>query len=115
MAKTYNNQKVLRFVPAVKDKSHPYSTWNNDALDDAFLNLSVTAFKVYIYLGKYKEMKDKFALSRTHITSALAISESSYHKAVKELQEKGYLIPDPSEKDNPNSYIFCEERTQGCI
>lgn len=110
MAKAYNNQKLLRFLPAPKDALHPYSLWNNNALQDALSNLSVTAFKVYIYLGMYKEMKDSFALSRTHITKTLSISESSYHKAVKELQEKGYLIPDLEAKDNSNTYIFLEAK-----
>ena len=84
MAKIYNNQKLLKFLPAPKDALHPYSLWNNDALQDALSNLSVTAFKVYIYLGIYKEMKD--------------------------LQEKGYLIPDPDTKDNANTYIFLEAK-----
>lgn len=111
MAKPFNNQKELEFVSFPKDALHPYTMFNNDALDQALLNLSVTAFKVYIYLGKYKEMKDKFMLSRTHITKTLSISESSYHKAIKELQEKGYIIPSPKEKDNANAFVFLEGPT----
>ncbi|MGN0629577.1 MAG: hypothetical protein ACI4IW_08130 [Oscillospiraceae bacterium] len=110
MPKAYTNQKLLRFVPVPKDAFHPYTLWNDDALEEALSDLSVTAFKVYIYLGMRKDMKERFALSRAHIVKTLSISEGSYHKAIKELQEKRYIVPDPSAIDDDNCYIFFEAK-----
>lgn len=104
----YYNQKVLRFVNAPKDKHHPYSIFNKDALQQAMLNLSTNAFKLYIYLGSFKELEDPFNLSRKNASQAMNVSESSYLKAVKELQAKGYIIPDPAKKDK-DFYIFIEQ------
>ena len=87
--------------------------WNNDAFQEALFALSATTFTVYAYLGMYKEMKEPFALSKTAVVNALNISEGTYHKAIKELQEKGYIIPDRSLGDNTNSYVFLEGKNQG--
>jgi hypothetical protein len=108
MAKVYNNQKVLTFNPSLKDALHPYTLWNNDDLHEAITTLSPTTFQVYIYLGQYKEMKTEFALSRAHLMKELSIAEGTYRKAIKELQEKGYLIPNNAVDCPPNSYIFSE-------
>ena len=111
MAKVFNNQKLFRFIPSLKDRNHPYCTWNMNDLKGALSELSVTAFKLYIYLGTYKEMKERFALSMTHATESLSISESSYHRAIKELQEKGYIALDPTAQDNVNFYVYFEGKT----
>lgn len=103
----YYNQKVLRFINAPKDQLHPYTMFNKDALKEAMLNLSVNAFKLYIYLGSFKEMEEPFNLSRKNASQAMNVSESSYLNAVKELQAKGYIAPDPI-KPNKDFYIFFE-------
>ena len=103
----YYNQKVLRFINCPKDKQHPYTMFNKDALKEAMLNLSVNAFKLYIYLSSFKEMPESFNMSRKNASQAMNVSESSYLKAVKELQTKGYIIPDPT-KPNKDFYIFIE-------
>lgn len=107
MPNVYNNQKLLRFVSFQTDSLHPYTKLNNENLDEALLNLSTTTFKVYIYLCMHKEMKERFALSKTAVMNALAISEGSYHKAIKELQEQRYIIPDPTTTDK-NYYVFLD-------
>lgn len=106
----YYNQKVLRFVNRPKDKQHPYTMFNKEALKEAMLNLSASAFKLYIYIGSFKEMADTnetFSLSRQNTTKAIDISKNSYLAAVKELQSKGYIVIDQTKQDKDN-YIFIE-------
>ena len=105
---SYYNQKVLRFINSPKDQLHPYTMFNKDALKAAMTNLSVNAFKLYIYLGSFKEMTEPFNLSRKNTSQAMNVSESSYLNAVKELQAKGYIAPDPAKKDK-DYYIFMEQ------
>ena len=50
MPKVFNNQKLLRIIPAFTDRFNPYTMFNDEALENAMFNLSPTAFKVYIYL-----------------------------------------------------------------
>ena len=110
----YHNQKVIRFVNAKKDIDHPYTMFNKEALRGAISNLSVNAFKLYIYMGSFKEIADDkskelktFNLSRKNATEVLNISDSSYHKAVKELISKNYIAPD-SARPGKDNYTFIE-------
>ena len=106
--KVYKNQKLLRIIPALTDKYNSYTMFSNCALESAMLNLSPNAFKVYVYLVKQKHRKGQFALSKTDITDWLQISESSYHRAIRELEKEGYIRPDTYEGYDENSYTFSE-------
>ena len=111
MHKRYNNQKVLRFINIPKDKFHPYTLWNKDALSSALHDLSPTAFKVYVYIGMHKEMSlenKKLILSKTHTMDSVNISESTYFNAIKELHQKGYIVSDPMSA-HKDDYVFSEK------
>lgn len=114
MPKTFSNQKILRFVSFPADSLNPYTRLNNELLSDALLTLSTTTFKVYIYLCMHKEMKERFALSKAAVMNALNISEGSYHKAIKELQEMKYIVPDPT-TDAENFFIFIDGKADFLI
>ena len=103
----YYNQKVFRFVNTPKDKFHPYTLFSKDAIKEAMSNLTPNAFKLYIYIGSFKEMHDAFNLSRQNAMQAMDISKNSYLAAVKELQAKGYIITDPT-NSTKDTYIFIE-------
>ena len=62
--------------------------------------LSPAAFKLYLYLASNAN-GFKLALSQVAVENAIGISKSSYHRAVKELEEKGYLI-----HKSGNAFIF---------
>lgn len=108
MPKVYNNQKLLRIIPALTDRFNPYTMFSDDALENAMLNLSTNAFKVYVYLVMQKHRKGLFALSKADVTDMLQISESSYHRAIRELQKEGYIKPDIFHGQDENSYTFSE-------
>lgn len=108
MPKVYKNQKLLRIIPALTDRFNSYTMFSDSALDNAMFNLSSNAFKVYVYLVKQKYREEQFALSKTHITEMLQISEGSYHRAIQELENKGYIRPDTHEGYGENSYVFSE-------
>jgi hypothetical protein len=92
MKKLFNNQKVIKFLSR--------NIWD-DTLNDVLLNLTATGFKMYIYLGLQKDKGTEFVLSRADAMKALNISEGTYHKVIKELKDKNYLI-----KCADNLYIF---------
>lgn len=108
MQKPYKNQKLLRILPALTDRFNPYTMFSDEALENAMLNLSPNAFKVYVYLVKQKHRKGLFALSKTDITDMLQISESSYHRAIRELEKEGYIRPEIYGDCGENSYTFSE-------
>lgn len=113
MDKLFNNQKVIRFVPSPKDFYHPYTMWDNEALNEALLNLTAMGLKMYLYLGLQKDKGEEFVLSRADAMKALAISEGTYHRVIKELKDKGYLIPDPEEiqcNSSDTFYLFLEDK-----
>lgn len=58
---------------------------------DACKNLKDTTFKVYMYLASNQ---DGYVggLSKVDVLAQTGISESSYKRAIKELEEKGYLL-----------------------
>lgn len=58
---------------------------------DASKDLKDTTFKLYIY---FISNKDEYisGLSKVDVINKTGISESSYKRAMKELEEKGYLI-----------------------
>lgn len=62
--------------------------------------LSPAAFKLYLYLASNAN-GFKLALSQLAVEFAIGISKSSYHRAIKELEENGYVY-----KKSGNVYFF---------
>ena len=96
---TYPNQKVIYIQ---KDKCEKdFLQISIDEWQEAARELSDSAFKLYLYLGANNN-GFKIALSQKAVQDAIGLSKSSYHRAVDELIERGYLI---SDKHN-NEYVF---------
>ena len=104
--KLYTNQKHISYQNVPRNKNNPYNTYNRSALKAAMLNLSNSALRLYIYLGNYRDMPDGIYISKQDALHNTNISEKSYFSALKELKDKGYLIPD--EWGNEDCYIFYE-------
>ena len=102
------NQKQLRFVNSPKDEVHFYSRYNNQDLIQAQLSLSDSAFRLYIYLGMYRE-KDKYDLSRVDAMNCTGMSSRSFTNAVNELIKCGYLVPDPLHPNSRSHYVYVEK------
>lgn len=109
------NQTIVIVSKNPTDKAHPYTIINLEALDLAIATLKGCELALWLYIAK-NQNKYKFALSRADFCKKTAFSESSYHRAVAGLKEKGYLV-----KKNPESSTFifyeggCELPTEGDI
>lgn len=87
--------------------------WRGDAsslildrvLKTAYLNLSKPALGLWIYLYLNDE-GTIINLQQKEIKEQLNISPSSYHKAIKELQEKRFLIKREKEPDIFDFYFY---------
>ena len=105
----YTNQKSFKFVNSPKDSTTHYSRYTNDDLIKAQLTLSDSAFRLYIYIGMFKEM-DTFVLSRKDAMQKTGISNRSYTNAMHELQKHGYVQPSSATQED-NKYIFVDKGT----
>ena len=92
------NQKLLEVSKEEKGK---HTILELKALERASRDLQGEAFKLWVYIAK-NQNGYKFALSMTDALSWGLGSKSSYYRAVKELESKGYL------QKNGGSYIFYE-------
>lgn len=114
----YPSQKMIRFINSPKDdKGNYYSKYNNKDLINAQRNLSASAFKLYIYLGMFKEMQKsntRFGLSKQEVVNSTGMSPRSYENAIRELKEKKYLVPDPTIEDKIY-YVFIEKGGLDCL
>lgn len=106
---TVPNQKVITVNKSICDKEHIYAQCNLKANKIALKELSANAYKLYMYFALNQD-DYAFALSYVHVYSTTGISEKTYHRAVKELIEKGYLV---KEKDKKNQYIFYDGKIDG--
>lgn len=79
-----------------------------DTLDEAMRTLSNSAFMLWIYLAKNNDGYD-FYLSRTCACRDCNFSPSTYRRAVKTLEDKGYLKPTGK---NQTEYIFYARPTK---
>lgn len=109
-AKRVPNQKSIRFVVSEKGSNgHYFSQYNNADLIKAQNTLSDSAFRLYIYIGMFKGYaikKERLNLSRQNAMECTGMSSRAFTNAIKELQEKGYLVPDPLfEAKNNFAYI----------
>lgn len=92
------NQKLLEVSKEEKGK---HTILELKALERASRDLQGEAFKLWVYIAK-NQNGYKFALSMTDALSWGLGSKSSYYRAVKELESKGYL------QKKGGSYIFYE-------
>ena len=106
---TVPNQKVITVNKSICDKEHIYAQCNLKANKMALKELSANAYKLYMYFALNQD-DYTFALSYVHVYSITGMSEKTYHRAVKELIEKGYLV---KEEDKKNQYIFYDGKING--
>lgn len=89
---TYPYQKR---IVVEEDRTNSTDIFNNlrkDTICAASRELSTQAFKVYLYLVMNKNGYE-FALSSQDLQKTMGISDSSHKRGVRELTEKGWLIP----------------------
>lgn len=101
--KTYENQKIITIEKAGADSRRLTAYIDMDALDKAAA-LNNVVFKLWLYLDKNAN-KYQFALSCADFCRWANTSASTFHRAVTELKDKGYLV---QEKTNNNLYTFYE-------
>ena len=98
---TYPNQKIIsRFVYEKADGENHYACINLEVMQVAMLDLKPTSFKLWCYLSKNKRDYKNMALSCADCAK-WGIKKTAYYDAVKELEEKGYLIT-----QGGNKYVF---------
>lgn len=85
---TAPNQKVIRIHKDSYNES--YLTIGTEEWQDAFKSLKRITFGVYLYLSG-NASGFELTLSRRDVMDRLGVSKDTYLRAVKELEEKGYL------------------------
>lgn len=95
---TYANQKIIK----VKKKKYvnDFLQIGNNEWMTAAQDLTRNTFLLYLYLASNNN-GFIFALSQKTVQDALGMSKASYHRAVDELSEKGYLYC-----EHGNTYTF---------
>ena len=99
---TVENQKTITTSKEKSNKNNKYSIFNLNALQYAMIDLKGESFKLWCYINKNQD-GFTFALSAVDAIKWGVGSRSSYNRAVKELQEKGYLV-----EDSKNQFTFYE-------
>lgn len=106
---TVPNQKVVTVKQSICDKEHIYTQCNLKANKMALKELSANTYKLYMYFA-LNQNDFVMALSYVDVYNVTGMSEKTYHRAVKELIDKGYLV---KEKDKKNQYIFYDGKIDG--
>ena len=99
----YPHQKIVTIEKYTCDRNHPYIVCNRESLVYASNTLSHSALKIYLFLLSVGDKKS-IALSYSLVNKTNEMSKPTYHKAVKELVSKGFLV-DTNGHDN---YVFLE-------
>lgn len=99
------NQKTI-LIERTSDKvTRDYFKVSNENLAEALSNLNPSAFKLWVYfadnMNGYKE-----ELYPINVCQLTGIGRSTYTRAFKELEGKGYLIQSKVQK---NTYLFKEK------
>lgn len=99
------NQKRIIIERSSDNVRKDYLKVSNESLDLAMYNLKSNTFILWIYLtdnsnGYHLDLYPLDFLNKT------GLSRSTYDRAFKELEEKGYLIKSDKQK---NLYLFNEE------
>lgn len=86
------NQKIVRIAGRKpRDRNNLFATMNLEALQHAMQELKGSSFKLWAYFNKNQ---DKYQLELSQKACAeWGIKKDSYYSAVKDLSEKGYLVP----------------------
>lgn len=107
MVETVANQRT---VTTKKEKcsgnvaAEYYTPINLNALKEAMKELSGSAFKMWVYLGK-NQNNYTFALSKVDAMAWCGFSKNTYTAAFNELVKEGYLV---RAAENSNHYDFYE-------
>lgn len=99
---TNPNQKTITTSKEKSDKDNKYAIFNLNALQYAMIDLKGESFKLWCYINKNQDGYT-FALSAVDAVKWGIGSRSSYNRAVKELEEKGYLV-----ENAKNQFTFYE-------
>ncbi len=99
------NQKTIIITRSSDKASRDYLKVSNENLYLAMVNLKYTTFILWIYFVDNSN-NYKLELSTKDFNNKSGLSYSTYTRAFKELEDKGYLIK--SEK-NSNLYLFKEK------
>lgn len=102
MSKIVPNQKQIRVSKETCDVNHLYARINLYAMEEAARTLDAGAFKLWCYFSKNQNGYE-FALSSKAVQEDFGIKIKQYNNAVKELEEKGFLV-----NTKGNNYIFNE-------
>ena len=102
MPNTVPNQKVVHVNRQKCDKN--FLQISKDNWYAANKDLEPYGLQLYLYIAGNRDGFD-FALSQEAAEREAGIKKTSYHKYVKVLIEKGYLVP---RKENSNIYDFYE-------
>lgn len=107
MPNTVPNQKVVhvhRDMPDKNKKEGNFLLIKKENWYAANKDLEPYGLQLYLYIAGNRDGFD-FALSQEAAEQEAGIKKTSYHKYVKVLIEKGYLVP---RKENSNIYDFYE-------
>lgn len=66
----------------------------------AYKTLSPSGFGLYLYLARINTAYSGWCLSRADVKEKLGISDTTYDRVVKELENKGYMIKIEKNKYN---------------
>lgn len=102
------NQRMITLNKEECDVDNIYAKINIEALNNAARNLTHAGFLLWIYFAQNQEGYT-FWLSKVAVRNKVGVSDSSYHRAFKELVEKKYLIKD----DLNDDYYQFYEKPQG--
>lgn len=100
----YNiNQKQIYIIPVEHNKDSPYAKIGINNIREAMKNLKPTSFKLWIYFAKNQSNYRMF-LSCVDACNFCNFSKNTFHSAVKDLIDAGYL-----KRTNENYFTFSEE------
>ena len=99
------NQKTIIIERSSENVKKDFLKVSNQNLYLSMYNLSASAFMLWIYFTDNKNGY-QFPLYPVDFTNKSRLSRSTYDRAFKELEEKGYLI---KSKNKKNLYLFKEK------
>ena len=101
------NQKIIKICKV--DEKDGINFDDNEAAQVA---LSGKAYRVYMYFMRHQH-NFVWKLFQDHTTKITGLSKSTYHEAIRELEQKGFLVYHPIKFNNAtlteNSYYFFEK------
>ena len=91
----------------MKNETNIYDKLNIDAISIAMEVLKDSTFKIWLYMAK-NQNDFTYPLYMVNVCKFCNISESTYHRGIKELIDNHYLVP----TDDGNNYDFYELREE---